>query len=213
MNPEARPGRSMRGPLWGVLGVSLLVLGSALYRWAQSPGTPARTESAAPRSEPGSNGASAKTGGAPSAAAPLASSPAASTSGAPPEKAKEPIFDLWRSAILTKDAEQVLAVERSFLGDRARFHDGLAALAEKDREERVRAFSTRVLGKFAMAADVDLFTRLLENDPNPYVRQNAAWALGELGLGAVAAALHRISEGDPDKDVRAAAASALSRIR
>lgn len=212
MNDEARPGRSMRRPLWGVLGVLVLVLGAALYRWARSPGEPSGTERAASRPEPG---ASAGGGRPPAGAAPLSAPPAAATSssGVAPEKAKEPIFDLWRSAIVTKNAEQVLAVERSFLGDRARFHDGLAGLAEKDREERVRAFSTRVLGKLAMAGDVDLFTRLMENDPSPYVRQNAAWALGELGLGAVAGALHRISEGDPDKDVRAAAASALTRIR
>jgi hypothetical protein len=196
----------MRWPLWGVLGVSILVLGSALYRWSQGSGAPSAPARPTTPSGSGSVGASADS-------AAVSSTPAPAPSEAVQQKPKEPLYDLWRSAILTKNAQQVLAVERSFLGDRARFHDGLAGLAENDGEERVRSFSIRVLGKFAMAGDVDLFTRLLENDPSPYVRQNAAWALGELGLVTAAGALNRVSEGDPDKDVRAAAAGALTRIR
>jgi hypothetical protein len=209
------PGSRTRGwPLWGVLGLSLLVLGSALYRWARNPGEPDRKDVAAPKPAPGSDEALASASRSPSSASAVSFSPAAGAtpSGAVREKPKEPIYGLWRSAILSKNAEQVLAAERSFLGDRARFHDGLTGLAEKDSEERVRSFSTRVLGKLAMAGDVDLFTRLMENDPSPYVRQNAAWALGELKAGSVADALKRVSEGDSDRDVRAAAASALGRI-
>ena len=50
----------------------------------------------------------------------------------------------------------------------------------KDANERVRAFSTRVLGKFKQVELAETFERLLE-DGSPFVRQNAAWALGELG--------------------------------
>lgn len=150
----------------------------------------------------------------PRSAATISSSTAISTAAESAkeskEKTKEPALEMWRSAIITKNAQQVYAAERAFLGDKAKYHDGLAAQAEKDANDRVRAFSTRMLGKFAMAGDVDLFSRLLENDPNPYVRQNSAWALGELKLGAEA--LQRASTKDENKDVRAEAASALGRL-
>jgi hypothetical protein len=219
MNPPSPPGagspsRSRGWPWWGILGLSVLVLGSALYRWARNPAESAPKEAAATRSWPGPDEASPGAGRAPSRAAAASITPAAAAgpSEAARGKPKEPLYDNWRSAILSKNAEQVLAAERSFLSDRARFHDGLAGMAERDPEERVRSFSTRVLGKQRVAGDVDLFTRLMENDPSPFVRQNAAWALGELGMGDVAGALRRVSEGDSDKDVRAAASSALGRI-
>ena len=208
MTPALTPGS--RWPLWGVLAVGLLVLAAGLYRWNQDRGASIDPAGSAPRS-------AASAAKEPARPGPPPGSSGAAVSPAPPdparEKAREPLYDHWRSAILNKNAPQVLAAERAFLGDRARFHDGLAALAEKDPEERVRSFSTRVLGNIAMAGDVDFFTRLLENDASPYVRQNAAWALGQLGQGAAAQALARVSEGDPEPEVRAAATNALSRIR
>ena len=91
--------------------------------------------------------------------------------------------------------------------------DRLAKSAEKDDNERVRAFSTRVLGKLKNPDEAPLYRRLL-TDKSPYVRQNAAWALGELGAaGAPALAeLQRASRSDPANDVRAAAKAALGKL-
>lgn len=78
----------------------------------------------------------------------------------------------------------------------------------------MRAFSTRVLGKFKNAAEAPLYQRLLLTDKSPYVRQNAAWALGELGpAGASAVAeLQKVSVRDRANDVRGAAKDALKKL-
>lgn len=218
MNPVGSEGagRARRWTLWSVVGLSMLVCFGAVYRLSQDPG--GTTSAAAPPGIPASGGVqSPSTPGSSDPRRTAVSSDSVPASTAEVDKAgrkrTEPIFDQWRSAILMKNAERVLACDQAFDGDRGRLHDGLAELAEKDSEERVRSFSTRVLGRFAMARDVDLFTRLLENDPSPYVRQNAAWALGLQGKGAPVDALRRVSEGDPDKEVRDAAAKALSQVR
>jgi HEAT repeat protein len=119
----------------------------------------------------------------------------------------------WRTAILVKDAPSVIALDLTFRQMPDRFTSALAASAENDDNERVRAFSTRVLGKFKNAAEAPLYRRLLA-DKSPYVRQNAAWALGELGPAAAPAVaqLQKASRRDPATDVRAAATDALRKL-
>ena len=208
-----------RWALWSVLGIAVFVVAAVVYRLGQSPKAVTKTDLAATPVESGVISTASSSPNASSPRSSPATTPPSSTSisaapAEPPkearEKMKDPALEMWRSAIITKNAQQVYAAERAFLGDKAKYHDGLAAQAEKDANDRVRAFSTRMLGKFAMAGDVDLFARLLENDPNPYVRQNSAWALGELKQGAEA--LQRASTKDENKDVRAEAASALGRL-
>lgn len=119
----------------------------------------------------------------------------------------------WRTAILMKDAPGVVQLDMTFRQLPARFTPALAKSAETDDNERVRAFSTRVLGKLKNPDEAPLYRRLL-TDKSPYVRQNAAWALGELGAaGAPALAeLQRASRTDPANDVRAAAKAALGKL-
>lgn len=119
----------------------------------------------------------------------------------------------WRTAILMKDAPTVLQLDATFRQLPDRFLPALAKSAETDENERVRAFSTRVLGKLKNPNEAPLYRRLL-TDKSPYVRQNAAWALGELGpAGAPAVAqLQRASRNDPALDVRAAAKAALGKL-
>jgi HEAT repeats len=123
------------------------------------------------------------------------------------------VMGRWRSAILVKDAPTVIALDMTFRQAPERFTPALAKSAETDQNERVRAFSTRVLGKLKNADEAPLYKRLLD-DKSPYVRQNAAWALGELGsAGAPAVAeLQRASRSDPANDVRAAAKTALGKL-
>ena len=119
----------------------------------------------------------------------------------------------WRTAILVKDARSVIALDQTFRQMPGRYTAALATSAESDENERVRAFSTRVLGKLKNTAEAPLYRRLLA-DHSPYVRQNAAWALGELGPAATPAVaeLQKASARDPATDVRAAAKAALAKL-
>lgn len=91
------------------------------------------------------------------------------------------VMNLWRSAILARDIEAVGNCDRIFSDQRAVFTPPLVKSARSDPDERVRAFSTRMLGKFRDQALVPLFRELLA-DPGAFVRSNASWALGELGI-------------------------------
>jgi HEAT repeat protein len=125
----------------------------------------------------------------------------------------------WRQAILVKDADTVVNLDRAFLGSPDRYRAALEISARTDADERVRAFSTRVLGKLKNPALAALFATLLA-DKSQFVRQNAAWALGELAAqedGRVAArqaaaGLRQARAKDPAAEVRAAAKGALARL-
>jgi hypothetical protein len=125
----------------------------------------------------------------------------------------------WRQAILDKNAEVVQSLDRAFLSSPERYRSALEKSARSDTDGRVRAFSTRVLGKQKNAAFAPLFETLL-SDKSPFVRQNAAWALGELAVlddGRVAARravaeLRLARAKDPAPDVRTAAKGALARL-
>ncbi|HXT96887.1 MAG TPA: HEAT repeat domain-containing protein [Polyangia bacterium] len=123
------------------------------------------------------------------------------------------VMGRWRTAILVKDAPTVVALDLTFRQQPERFTAALEKSAEAEENERVRAFSTRVLGKLKNAALAPLYRRLL-SDKSPYVRQNAAWALGELGAAAAPALaeLQTASTKDPANDVRAAARDALGKL-
>jgi HEAT repeat protein len=126
----------------------------------------------------------------------------------------------WRQGILEKRAEQVLALDQAFAALPGRYGPALVHLAATDPNERVRAFSTRVLGKMKNVALVETYQQLLA-DGSPFVRQNAAWALGELaarpgGRAAAEAAgdeLRQAADADPATEVRAAATNALKALQ
>jgi HEAT repeat protein len=125
----------------------------------------------------------------------------------------------WRQAIIEKRKDPVIALDRAFSMLPGRYGPALLELAKTDPDERVRAFSTRVLGKMRNTALVEDYQRLLA-DKSPFVRQNAAWALGELALrpGGREAALAALDElrqaqDDPATEVRAAATNALKALQ
>ena len=99
----------------------------------------------------------------------------------PREEQVANIMNLWRSSILARDVEGVGSCDRIFGDQRALFTPPLVKSARSDPDERVRAFSTRVLGKFRDRALVPIFRELLA-DRSGFVRRNAAWALGEMGI-------------------------------
>jgi hypothetical protein len=136
-----------------------------------------------------------------------------------PEQLQDAIT-AWREAILHKNADAVIALDRAFSLFPGRYGPELVKLADKDPEERIRAFSTRVLGKMKNVELVDELQHLL-SDKSPFVRQNAAWALGELAArpGGKEAALtayddlRQAEDTDTDQAVRGAAANTLKRLQ
>ena len=118
---------------------------------------------------------------------------------------------VWRNAIINKDAEPVERLDRTFAENPAVFLNALMSSAEGDPEPRVRAFSTRVLGKLHQPEAMTLLRRLLA-DKSEYVRFNAAWALGELGDAQAVAKLRVLAKRDPAPAVRQSAHQTLMKL-
>jgi hypothetical protein len=125
----------------------------------------------------------------------------------------------WRDGVIQKDSESVIRLDLTFQERPDRYLSALVASSQIESNERVRAFSTRTLGKLRRATLATHFRRLLA-DQSPFVRQNAAWALGELAnvpggreaARVAVAELLRARAKDIDNAVRLAARGALDRI-
>jgi HEAT repeats len=144
----------------------------------------------------------------------------------PPEQSAqqqvERVMAMWRTAIQARDSDTVLACDGAFLGQPHTFLPALVESAQRDPDDRVRAFSTRVLGKLGDPSLTEVLRKLLA-DTNPYTRHNAAWALGQMAgiVGsegpamspAVLRDLERVRREDRADFVRQAAAAALAKIQ
>jgi HEAT repeat protein len=131
-----------------------------------------------------------------------------------PDDQIQRLMEAWRTAILAHDADTVLMCDRTFVTEPGPFTPALVKSAQTDGDERVRAFSTRVLGKFADPLLIPVFRKQLD-DASPFVRENAAWALGELATPAATAArdLEKAMKHDKADAVRRAAGEALEKVR
>jgi hypothetical protein len=129
----------------------------------------------------------------------------------PPEVRVKQVMDDWRMAIVNKDAEVVERVDRTFASESSEYLPALMISAESDPEERVRSFSTRVLGKLRSPESVALIRKLL-TDRSEYVRSNAAWALGELEDRDAVGRLRELQRRDPAPGVRNSAAASLRKL-
>jgi hypothetical protein len=129
---------------------------------------------------------------------------------APPARVSDVMSD-WRMAIIQKNAEVVERVDREFAARAQEFVPALMTSAESDAEERVRAFSTRVLGKLRPSESASLMRKLLA-DRSEYVRFNAAWALGELSDRDAVGRLRELEKRDPAVSVRQSAAESLRKL-
>jgi hypothetical protein len=116
--------------------------------------------------------------GIPSREAPTPAEPIATRSV---EDSLREIMAKWRTSILKRDPEGVLDCDNIFQGQAQAFIEPLRVSAKTDEDERVRAFSTRMLGKLHDVSNRAFFAALLD-DPSPSVRGNAAWGLEQLGV-------------------------------
>jgi len=128
----------------------------------------------------------------------------------PRDRVKDVMHD-WRMAIVHKDAEVVERVDRLFAAEPREFIPALMVSAESDPEERVRSFSTRVLGKLRPPESAELMRKLL-SDRSEYVRFNAAWALGELADRDAVGRLRDLQKRDPAPSVRDSAGASLRKL-
>ena len=119
-----------------------------------------------------------------------------------------PLMQDWRNAIIHKDADTVMTLDRTFADHPREFLSALMASAEDDPEERVRSFSTRVLGKLRAPESATVLSKLLA-DRSEYVRFNAAWSLGQLADHSAVARLRRLQQRDPSPSVRQSAGESL----
>ena len=119
----------------------------------------------------------------------------------------------WRNAILVKDAATVIALDMTFRQAPERYTPALAKSAETDGNERVRAFSTRVLGKLKNADEAAaLQAPARRQEPlRPAERGLGAGRAAERRARPAVAELQRASRSDPANDVRAAAKAALGK--
>jgi len=117
----------------------------------------------------------------------------------------------WHAAIVTKNAETVETLDREFAARPEMFVTALIENAQSDPEERVRSFSTRVLGKLRRPESVEALRHLLK-DGSQFVRFNAAWALGELNDRDSAPALLRLERRDPSPMVRQSAGQSRRKV-
>ena len=121
------------------------------------------------------------------------------------------VMNDWRMAIIQMNADVVERVDREFAARAPEFIPALMVSAESDAEPRVRAFSTRVLGKLRPAESTELMRKLLV-DRSEYVRSNAAWALGELGDREAVGRLRQMEKRDPAALVRQSAAESARKL-
>jgi hypothetical protein len=199
-----------RTRLWALaLILAVVVAGMALWRGRDE--RPVRTTSETPA--PSARGRDYPTNSGLDPAAPPRETPAEH------DAEVAAALSSWRDGVIQKDSESVIRLDLTFQERPDRYLSALVASSQIESNERVRAFSTRTLGKFRRPTLASHFRRLLA-DQSPFVRQNAAWALAELanvpgGREAAHAAipeLLRARAKDIDSAVRAAARGALEKI-
>lgn len=149
------------------------------------------------------------------------------------------LFNIWRKAVLTKNITQINQLDSQIKGCGDEAIPFLTKLAKEDTNERVRAFSVRVLGRMNVAElssalpSVNpstywsagqlssLFMELLKNDASAFVRENCCWALGRLGntdsFGTLTTStleiLQKVADNDASAQVRKVASEAIANIK
>jgi hypothetical protein len=122
------------------------------------------------------------------------------------------LINTWRQAIITKNIQQIKQLDLSIKSYGNEAIPFLRKLVLEGENERVRAFSTRVLGRMCQIDLADLFVELLEKDHGHFVRENAAWALGRLNDRNFVEILQKVAETDTSERVRQSALESIKII-
>lgn len=129
-----------------------------------------------------------------------------------PERQIGRVMNAWRETIISRRIEDI---KRLRLGIKRYGQEAIPFLRQlvlEDKNERIRAFATRVLGQMKKTKLISLFIDLLQKDTSPFVRIDAAWALGELGNLKSVSILQMIADSDESERVRQSAQKALKSI-
>jgi len=215
VRPQDKTNQRLRLSINGLAAVGIVALSIALWRWPPDfvQPAPGHENNAATGTTLGRSDHLYQVGELtrkPEQQSPSASGPAI-VNGAPNEAATAEAMQSWQFAIKNRNAELVEAVDRTFATHPITFIPLLMTSARTDTDERVRAFSTRVLGKLRATESVSLMRDLLA-DKSEYVRYNAAWALGEFVDHDSAGLLKKLKHQDRSEMVRRSAEDSLQRI-
>jgi len=123
------------------------------------------------------------------------------------------LFNIWRKAVLTKNITQINQLDSQIKGCGDEAIPFLTKLAKEDANERVRAFTVRMLGRMDIKELSSLFMELLKNDTSAFVRENSCWALGQMGNIDALETLQKTADSDPSDRVRKVAAEAIKNIK
>ena len=112
------------------------------------------------------------------------------------------LFNIWRQSILTKNISQINQLDSQIkaCGDEA--IPFLTKLAKEDRNERVRAFATRILGRMNLSDLFSLFVELLKNDTSAFVRENSCWSLSRLGNIEALEILQKVADSEAIEKIK-----------
>ena len=123
------------------------------------------------------------------------------------------MFNIWRQSVLTRNIAQINQLDSQIkaCGDEA--IPFLRKLAKEDKNERVRAFAVRILGRQNKADLLGLFMELLKNDASAFVRENSCWSLGRLKNIDALDILQKVADSDSSEPVRQAAEEAISHLK
>ncbi|HLD35926.1 MAG TPA: HEAT repeat domain-containing protein [Planctomycetota bacterium] len=123
------------------------------------------------------------------------------------------LFNIWRQSVLTRNITQINQLDSQIKGCGNEAIPFLTKLAKEDRNERVRAFATRILGRMNLSDLFSLFVELLKNDTSAFVRENSCWSLSRLGNIEALEILQKVADSDSSAQVRKAASEAIEKIK
>jgi hypothetical protein len=122
------------------------------------------------------------------------------------------LTNAWREAIVTKNIKDIERLNLEISRFDKESIPFLRKLASEDKNERVRAFAVRVLGRKKSPDLAQLFTELGLKDASEFVRENCIWSLQQLADKKNIPVLEQISREDKSEKLRNMAKEAINTI-
>ncbi len=122
------------------------------------------------------------------------------------------IMNAWREAVALKNIKLIEQLDLKIKGYGQEAVPFLRKSVLEDKDERIRAFAARILGRMRSSQLYDLFIDLLQKDTSELVRGNAAWSLQNLGDVRAVPILQAVAQTDKSEKVRQKARSAVTTL-
>ena len=122
------------------------------------------------------------------------------------------LTNAWREAIVTKNIKDIERINLEISRFDKESVPFLRKLAYEDKNERVRAFAVRVLGRKKSPDLTQIFTDMALKDASEFVRENCIWSLQQLADKKNIPILEQISREDKSEKLRNMAKEAINTI-